>query len=195
MFLHHYNAKGEVLTTYSGADHIIEYQKNLIPREEHFLVTEHDLLPFSYIWEGKVFIRPEAPSKGHFWDWDTRTWKFSFEEALSLKKQALTQEYLERSQRPILFRGSLFDADAKAQDSVLKRLLLKDSIPEDFQWRDFNNQMHPADAVFVESLHQAIQERDYQLKQALWLHQANLSELLLEDQIKNYPTENNWPAL
>lgn len=97
---------------------------------------------------------------------------------------------------PIMYEGSLFDADATARERIsgfILRLLRGDGLPAGWiGWRDATNQIHweklDAEAVRVKisGLASAIEDREQALIASAWRHKDTVRALTDVDAVKAY---------
>jgi hypothetical protein len=101
------------------------------------------------------------------------------EVAKAAKKLAIDAERARRTELPIDYVGSLFDADGTAQDNVRTwqiQLGAGATLPEGFVWRDADNVDHPADADFVNGLGVEMTMRGTQLYMQAWALKAQVDD-------------------
>ena len=96
---------------------------------------------------------------------------------------------------PIIFGGTLFDADAIAQRNVsawLTNVAAGLNPPPGFVWRDFNNADHPADANFIRGLASAITLRGTLLYQTAWAKKAAVRAMTTRAEVDAFDPLSGW---
>lgn len=101
---------------------------------------------------GSWLEKPPKPSNHHKFNWVNKTWfdARTADQFKSAKLKEIESERVRRTVEPILYQGSMLDADKKAQENISAKLqelgqridLGLDVPPAQLIWRDHANETH-----------------------------------------------------
>lgn len=109
--------------------------------------------------------------------------------------KAVDKEFAVQDALPILFNGSLFDADESSVTALLRwqtQLGQGTSLPAGFVWRDAANKGHPATAEFITALLTAITERNFRFRTVAWNHKSVIQTLPSVSSVTQYDIYEGW---
>lgn len=115
------------------------------------------------------------------------------ENDLKFKIDSLRQK---KSLEPISYIDNVFDADEAAIKNITTwqiQLLAGVPLPDNFVWRDYNNQDHliGSGSEFINGLAAAITLRGTELYKSAWIKKAEIENLSVDD-LLTYDVEAGW---
>lgn len=131
----------------------------------------------------------DKPSNYHNWDWAIRAWVLDIVAVRTALKEKINEKRDLLIQSPLLFNGSLYDADERAITNLT--IWKGEILPDGFVWRDADNEGHIVTTGFIESLLYAIAVRGTELYKMSWQKKAEI-DALDPDDLLNYNVDSGW---
>lgn len=130
---------------------------------------------------------PQKPSNYHNFDYVVEDW-ISTVDGLDLaksdKKQTVNDLRAELSKSPILYQGSMYDADQQAIQNISSVLLFGGD--STIVWRDYDNINHEMSMADLQGLANAIKDRNSVLYVTSWSIKADIDALATIQEVDSY---------
>lgn len=147
---------------------------------------------FSYLVNPKTkeLVLPETyPGIFYLFDFENENWKLNREAMISSIKGLVNQNRYRKTQTPIEHNGFVFDADPDSitnLQSVLAMCANGMVLPDNFLWRDANNNNHPMTVEGLKNLAGAIFQRSGAIYSESWALKDSLPNKTDEELLAIY---------
>jgi hypothetical protein len=180
-------------------------------QNEAFNSLSFDAIRDNYIYnfQSEEWVQvTQRPSIYHSYNKNTSSWEVT-QERLDIEKSKKKNEVSEHrdvlSRSPIMYSGSLFDADTQDQANIsgkIQEILAREAInsqmnPQDMFWRDLNNVVFYWGSqenykAWLQGFVIAISSRNTALYLTSWTKKLEIDNMSLIEDVMNYNVEAGW---